>query len=448
MAIHRFRAQASTEFIILLSAVALFALFVVSQYSHLQKTQHMLYGELANYSASPTATNAPYTPHGNGLYVGLIVQNTTYINKTNTVQVVLSYPGRYMVNSIRLQSYPNSTILPPNYSGLNYSYVDILSFSVVPRSAGSLRLSLFANITEGSVTEWKNLSAYSYSEYQNQNSTNGGVGYTAYIGKRNESLTYPVSQWTSLDSISIGEHCAYWSGNGQVSNEVTQCGSNTWGNMQYDYYCWPTEVMYDCFGKSQTGYATGTIGSKQSYRYNMTLDISNSTSLLHSNLSDTVATGSILNEMGSSLGNSSINNVTGQAGMPTPYRDYVVLGTGSGPYAVNITPYQNYTRAMKIALSILEQYNGTGICSASPCTNPDWARLGSNISIADISVKELLNSTPIYTEGCGNIYVNGSGSFFTCKPEVPFYYNITAYINGQKNLNETLLAQGSVIGIR
>ena len=332
--------QTSLEFILLLSAVALFSVFILSQYLHLQNAQKAAYGTLDNqslYAGEPVNAVVNYS---DGISMTPIIANTSYVGKSNNLELVLSYPQSYSFTSLKLVSSPNASILPPSLANLQYSPIEVLTFTYIPASAGELRISAYGVLKDANSSLNITATSYTYAMPQNA-SRNGSSGnsFVAEITGRNESILYPISTLDRIGTVTTWSHCAYHDFWGNREPEPAQCGGNTWGVIYFDNNCnqfWQGgNDRYICFKRNMSNDAASALEPQQSYSYNAVLSIGNSTLSLTAPFSDAMKGIALYNGSGGVEGNAIVESVyTGQV-LPPPYSTVAVLDKLGNTTAVN-----------------------------------------------------------------------------------------------------------------
>ena len=438
--------QTSLEFIVLLSAVALFSVFVLSQYLHLQGAQKAAYETLDNQTL--------YNMHGSNTTTGRtgsinlipVISNVSYINESGSLEVVVAYPQSYSLGRIRISSMPNTSILPPELIDVPYSSIDALTFSYLPTRAGQLKFTIIGTFSNASgsilnVTE----DAYTYVlQHGAVGNTSAGDNFIATINNRNESVFFPIAQQNNVGSIYSWSHCAYHNTSGR-EKELWQCGSNTWGVIVSDGTCnrfwWDGQDRYYCFAENKTASKAGALTPQQSYAYSAAISLGNASDTLEANLTSQSRSANLYFKNSTPAGKIYVNSTYTGAILPPPYQVYAVLNNSGNDTAVNYTYYGNYSNTKASLVNLLNIDNNTWV--GSDTLNYIQKTLAHLLNYE----KVLLGAKSIQSGGC-LFYPLRSPAAYSCRPTMPFSYDITAFIDGYNGPNQSVQYQGSSIEIR
>ncbi|MCW6160303.1 MAG: hypothetical protein LVQ95_04425 [Candidatus Micrarchaeales archaeon] len=438
--------QTSLEFIVLLSAVALFSVFVLSQYLHLQSAQKAAYETLDNQTLYDVHSSNAIIGYSDSINLIPVVANVSYINKSGSLEVVVAYPQSYNLERIRVSSIPNISILPPELVDIPYSSIDALTFSYLPKVLGSTKFSIvgtFSN-TNGSIL---NVTANAYTYVLRQSAIgniSAGNNFIATIGDRNESVFFPIAQQNNVESIYSWSHCAYHNASGR-EREPWQCGSNTWGFVVSDNTCnrfwWDGQDRYYCFAENKTASKAGALTPQQSYVYSAAVSLVNASYALEANFTSQSRSTGLYFKNSTPAGIVYINSTYAGEVLPPPYLTYAVLDNSGNYTAINYTYYGNYSNTETSLINLLNINNNTWV--GGDTLNYIQKTLANLLS----SEKALLSAKPIQSGDC-LFYPLQLPAFYSCRPTMPFSYEITVFIDGYNGLNQSVQYQGSSIELR
>lgn len=439
----KMKLQTSLEFIVLLSAVALFSVFVLSQYLHLQGVQKAAYETLDNQTLyNINDSNSPLN-YSNSLSLIPIVPNTSYTGKNNNLEVIVAYPPSYKLESLRVNSMPNISILPPTLTNVPYSPIEALTFAYLPKEAGQLKFAVVA-VFDNASGHVRNMTeiAYSYALQQNASSNaSAGNDFVASIGNRSEAVLFPVAQQSDVIKVRSWSHCAYHNTTGRES-EPWQCGSNTWGFIVNDNTCnpfwWDGQDRYYCFSENKTGSKIGALTPQQDYKYSADLSLDNSSYTLEAHFTNSSNNASLEQTNTTETGHIQVDGVYASGVLPPPYMVYAVRNDSGRLVAVNYSYYENYSSTESSLVNILKINNGTWVDN----NNLNYVQK-TLLSLAAYE-QELINAQPVSSSSC-TFYTTSSQASYSCEPEVPFSYYITVFINSYTGINQSLQYMGSSI---
>ena len=440
------KAQTSIEFTIVLSAVAIFSVFVLGVFSNIQSAQKVAFNSLSNV---PTANAPTLFDYGTGgVVIYEVASNTMYVNKSNDVQVVLSYPDGYNAMRLYLKANNGVKIDPNNYTNIAYEPVIVLDFDIVPSMIGQLNLTATIDLDTANGILTKNFTLETYSILQqvggaagNGTAAQGTDAFSAYVSHNSETELYSIASNTPLYTFSYSSHCAYHNFFGTLESEYLQCGAHTWGFDIQDYNCNPDTFQdeYYCFYQTPTQNTIGQLDPSPAYEYNITLRLWNGTTALHAGLLSGNTDAALIGAGNKVYGYATVNGVAGTATYPIPYLSYVLLDTPTGGAILNASNYTIYSDTRENLIDYLSSYNGSWNNGASVDLMTG--------TIANLNSEEagLLNQP-----GAGGDYCSMSkagANALSCNVVTPFSYDLNVYLNGS-NVNQSLLYQGSLINLK
>ncbi len=440
------RLQTSLEFIVLLSAVALFSIFVLSQYLHLQGAQNAAYETLDNQTLYNAHSSNTTTGYSGNISLIPVVSNVSYINKSGSLEVVVAYPKSYNLERIRISSIPNVSILPPELIAVPYSSIGALTFSYLPTEEGPLKFTIigtFSNASNSILNVTAN--AYTYALRQSAlGNTTAGNNFIATINNRNESVFFPIAQQNNVESMYSWSHCAYHNASGR-EKEPWQCGSNTWGFIVSDNTCnrfwWDGQDRYYCFAENKTTSKVGTLTPEQSYVYSAAISLGNAGYTLEANFTSQSRRANLYFKNSTPAGSIYINSTYTGSILPPPYLIYAVLDKSGNDTAINYTYYENYSNTDASLVNLLNINNNTWV--GSDTLNYIQKTLAYLLNYE----KTLLGAKSIQPNNC-LFYPVRSPTSYSCRPTMPFSYDIATFIYGYNGLNQSVQYQGSSIEIR
>lgn len=428
------KAQSSVEFMVLLAAVAAFAVFVLSVYGSFSARELPVFASLAN---SPLDGNTAAAGNvASAGYVSLYLPATTYLEEPSRAYALLRLPAGFGVSNVSIGD-GGLDVLPYSYDGTGPE--GIISVPIVPSNTGLNVLDINVTATDGgnslhllasgtTLTLESNGSQYA----QNQSSR-----ITASIIRRNESLLYGLSPRINVSAITQGSGCTMMNFWDQVWPIQMQCGAAAWQVRAYDAYCYDTRgttITY-CFYSSGSGRSVQKVDYAYDAAYNITLLTHMEGGSLSANLSSRSGTSRVYMG-GTSEGNATVDGNVIAFG-PDPSQGLVLVRSNS-VYLANMSYYAALQQYMDSAEGILAYYNNTLV---------DASQL-SSIQQAVSAYDSYVDSAAPAPSGSPCAYVNASGTV-SCPPSQAFIYgDILERLGGAFRANATLYFEGSRISIR
>ncbi|MGC8687901.1 MAG: hypothetical protein ACP5RQ_00665 [Candidatus Micrarchaeia archaeon] len=429
--------QSTLEFIIILTAVSLFSIFVISQYIPLQNMQKSAFNKLSNQLEYNTIKNSNVIKiySGNNINITAILPSITYINKSSNIDLIFSYPHPYIIDSIKLNSI-NAQIYPNDFYSINGSYIQLIQASLIPKIPGYFNVSISITATIANSIKKYNLSLDSFARYVNQNISNNTNKTAVLINNRNESILFNLSNDNKIVNMYEWKHCPYVGVWGNILPEYRQCGYNTYGFMIYSTVCNSgAYTLYVCIKPVNYNFNIQNISDSYSYLYKIDLY----TSINNINTITTLSNNYSSNQLISNnniIGNVKINNFFGTFSLfNQSYKKYVIKNTIYTKYIINSTFYNNYSDNLLKFTTTLVDVNGTSI------TSNLYSYINSLVSKINYNSSELNIQQAIQINGCRLMQ-----NQFICKSYYPFIYNITENIFNQ-SINKTVDYEGSIIHI-
>jgi hypothetical protein len=438
--------QTSIEFMVILAAVAGFSVFVLGLYVNLNHAQNSAYQGIMSYSQekpNSISTNSIYIDNSTYLYAS--IQKIVYLNQSSQLSVVYSYPATDNLESISaLASGPAAAeAMPSQYANTGCTGLCTLQFSVVPEGVGQVNVTVAMHLVSGTGPITKNITVYSYSTLP----PGSGYNYTQYslsINRKSEAIRYPVLAQANVIQINhYGPECGF-------SPLKAECNGYTW-MVNDGGFCagGGNENGYICLSASQTGYSATTFNTTTgTYNYSISVNFQHGGHNYTANLTSGRQTAPVYSG-GEVVGYAHMNGVSGSTYVaPSPSR-YAYLWAGTGSAIVSNASVSNYISSEARALSILNQYNDSGLpcpgCSGSWSDRPiSWFTDPINNENQNASILMGLQPEPSF--GC--VAETSPAITLECPPQSPFYYNVTMQINGTKQFNTTAEYQGSVVYVR
>jgi hypothetical protein len=443
------KAQTSMEFIFVLVAVAGAAVVAFGMLHSMQASQESAFNSIANGAAGN------YVSYGGGYgsaipYLYAEMANITYINSSNEGYIVAYVPSGYVLNGISIEGHNTSVVWQNQSSMLQPSGIYTTHFFVVPKGQGYVSASVHATFSGPSAPYYANSTVYSFAEpapvqiYGKMPIPGNGIYLVPYIQRHNETMVYGLSSVSPVGTVSMTNHCTYENWEYQVAPLPVQCGNAQWDfNIFSDYCYWDRGIMTAtyCVYMNPTGTYAGTFNSTPSYKYNITLELSNSTygAALEANLSNANATANVV-QNGKSYGVAAVGNyISGDSSMQQSSVPF--LETGNASKEAGSKAYQAYVQALNNMYSVLGYYNGSGVDGDTLST------IQEAINAYNSGASSLLNSSAQQGGGC---WLGNDPTAFICDPTGPFAYaNITVRIsNGISAQQGTEYFEGSAINVK
>lgn len=421
------KAQTSLEFIVILSAIALFCLSVISAYAHGVSSQGKLLGAVINSTANSSQTYVVAYLEDPEAIINVPVNST--LHKSSTMQVTF-YGCRYGNASLDLSS--GSVVFSSNRSQTALYDMAILSAQFEPTNPGPNKITVNYTISCENATKTGSASFSTYAQAPPGDST---PAYSAFITNRSEKVSYRLGGASDIINLTEWSHCTWLDFYGTPYPTSYQCGANSWSYMVTSLYCFynvgVSQTLTVCVSPVKTGYNTTSIALQPAYKYNFSLDLSvGQGQALHSRI------GNASNDSKIYLGNeavgaASVSSVIGE----TPQQSPVLIGN-RGLYAIaNQTSYDQYSQSIDALYSKLNYYNATWI------SGDIQSSIEQAIYAAVRASKALIFSNTTKSGIC-----TVSDGFYTCNATYPFSYLINANISGSViSGDQTLYYLGSRI---
>jgi hypothetical protein len=427
--------QSTLEFIMILTAVSLFSIFVISQYIPFQNIQKIAFDKLSNQLEYNTINISNINEVYNNINVTAIMPNITYINKSSNINLVFSSTDSYKINSIKLNSI-NAVIYPNNFSNINASYIQLIQTSIIPKTLGLFNVSISIIVSISNSIKKYNFSLSSFAMAINKNTTNNTNKTIIFINNRNESILFNLSKNNQILSFYEWKHCPYIGIWGNILPEYRQCGYNTYGFMIYSGACNNGAYrLYVCIKPVNYSFDIQNISDSYSYLYNINL---------HTNINNINAITTLSNNYNSNqlisnnsiIGTAKINNIFALSNTTNQYyKKYSIKNVTNTKYIINSTFYNNYLTNLLEFKTTLVNANDTSI------TSNLYNYINSLVNKINYNSSEINNQQAIQINECKLLQ-----NQFICKAYYPFIYNITENIFN-KNINETINYEGSIIHI-
>ena len=433
------KAQTTLEFLILLSAAASLSVFAIGIYSNITSAQKPLYKLLVQSPSENQTPNATARGHGSdSIYAS--IANITYVNRSNSLDVVITSQSRN-INEVYITGNLGVAVMPSGYYNVSTSGMTVLTFSVIPENTGVITLNAVAEFTDSNGIATASAQTETYAVQSGANATMPhSPEFTASLARRNESILYGIGSGMQTYTASIWSHCSYldWWSYGQLPLGA-QCGDANWYFWLYDENCYYNHGIFYityCVKMNPTGTTVSSIRAAQSYSYNVSLLLSNSTEHLSASLNDLKNASSLAGPDGRIYGNAAVSSVSGIG--PQPYSNYMVLNTSGTMKAVNMSYYDNYIQYLNTLTSFMNYVNGTG---------GDPGAAAQYISYLNAETANFIAAPSASTQQC-RIARHGNRSYYSCSPVSGLYYTINASINSSSNLNQSMAVQGSTVNLR
>lgn len=438
------RLQSSTEFLMILAAIAAFSVVVVAAYAHFGSDQKAIYDSIAALpSRIATNQSSGAVPQNISMYI--VAPNVTYVNKSSFFYLVVDAPNGATDVKASVHVDGNAAFYP-SYVNSTITDFGMDEFTLIPKFPGVETVEITASATSGTQFLQKNASVIvmalsgsgSVNTSSPETSLSGGIVIDAQ-----EKINYAIPAQGPVSNITYWSHCTYhgWFSGG-VLPEPDQCGSNTWGFDTGDSSC--NQFMYNgddryyCFSTQPLGADAGGVGQQSGYVYNVTLRISNNSLQLQVNLSNIHPIGTLRSQNGGDYGYARVMGVYGPDVYPVPYLTYAVLSKQENAYPVSITRYAAYSSIYSQVTQLLNAYNSSG--------GADLGYLEGLLSQLDRNASMLVNASQLINTDCN---LSSMGTVYSCGTN-DLSYTVLVHLNSSQYsmLNETLYSGSSAIEVR
>lgn len=439
------RGQGSMEFIIILSATALFSVGVLGAYLHFAASQRAAYaGMLGGINGTTVQGNAVTQPQQRP-YMYASIPNVTYSGRSANLQLVIYTPDGSYIDSVAASGAGVRSI-PGYYNGIDSSGINALTFYVIPNGTGERQVEVTAKIGSDAGTTVLNDTVETYALGSAQPAPAGGaVLFDAAIRRLNESVLYRTVGWSDTYSAYETSHCSYENFWYQQLGEGAQCGNAVSYFWAFSGYCyWDKGIMTKtyCVYLKPSGTTYGTLSGNQSYRYSIGLDLYNYSDGINITANLTSGkSGGTLREGNGRYGYAAVGR--GIEGITEGGDQGAVVVNKSGSlYGINYSSYYTYLQDINNLKSILSYYDGTGV-GGSQLSEIDQAMSSYNKESAAFS-----NALPSSQDGC-DVYRNSTAAYYACTPVGYLdYNNITAMVGNILHRNGSIDVLGSTVNIR
>ena len=432
--------QISFEMMLITSAIIGFALTGLGIYHNFENMQTVAYsGFIANEINTSNTSIVNFTPKNPEIYTSL--QNITYINKSNSLQILFSVP----VNSnVSIKINPSSRFIAyPNSSSLQINGIYAARFSIVPNQAGVYDINITARLKNSLSNISKNISLDSYAVKQpiilNNSATNLPI-FT--ITRKNESLFYGIGKEQEIYSAIIISNCASQAGySWSTQNHINMCNGEP-GAVNIGYFWEPYSCNYEqpvivCIYLSQTNNFYSKINNTYSIFYNIVLNISGLfPKNIYSNLSSAQNNENI-SYNSKKIGNINVKNVSGTGN--EPYLIYIIRNNSNKNLdAVNMSMFNLYYAALENLKQDTSYYNGASL-------NNIPNELSLAVEALNNNAQNFINAPSQETKTCSIIT---KLMIFECNSSSVLFYNIlfnTSSLDNTSIKNISLQYQGSIM---
>lgn len=430
--------QSSIEFLIIMAAVASMAVIGVSYYSRVHSVIVGAFSKNPNQSSlneSMAAINDTISAYL--LAPALQVGNASMA----TLLVSTSMPSEISANI----SGANIGISQNNFYGKSYEKQAAFVFYVLPKYAGTSRLSFEITAINGSDKyEYKaNATLYAYGDNQsgfNGSNSNKSISYV-YLRPENESIAYMAGKQSKLYYITESSHCSdlnFW---GQQMPIQSQCPGASWYFWAFSSSCYygnaqvPTKTY--CVYKTYSGYNSSALSSAPKYYYNVTLGISYEGLNLSSELTQNSSVSNItLNA--SIFGTASPgNSIYAQSMLPS---SSYIFSSGNKAYIGSAANYSAFEYAYSKIKDDLAYYNDSG--------NGNTGTIEREIYSYNNSLSKLIGTLASADSGSCKASIGSTGISYSCKPDYPLqFYNVSAKIYNYTGKQSEYSYMGSEIRV-
>ncbi|MGC8628776.1 MAG: hypothetical protein ACP5T4_01015 [Candidatus Micrarchaeia archaeon] len=417
------KAQASLEFLIILSLIAAMSLVVISTYSH-QILPEASALDANRYTTTVSAgENLELAPG----YPGEIIQmpGETELGKASYVQLAFynCSNGYALVNASS-----SSLMFLQNSIKINIDQFGTGTLGFIPVESGQASAEISYAFYCGNYVENGSVEKSTY-----VTTAAGSAGtYFARIKSVENKVEYPLSKPQHIINITQSGHCTYvnfWYNPLPIS---IQCGTtNAWEYRVFSFYCYvdySTETYTTCLYPNNLSYETTSIGQNYTLAYSMNLSISTPVGTLSAyiNSSNTTAKLFLMNE---SVGYVRIENVSYSG----TFAYGGIVANQSVQKYVNQSAFASYENARTNLFSVLNYFNSTASYSQ---------QIYQAIYAYDSAANKLINSKPTELSYCQ------IANDLVCTAQWPFSFVINAYVTKNINVqNASMFYLGSSINL-
>jgi len=415
------RIQASLEFLVLASVVALLALSVISYYLPIYRSESRIEGIAfaINASANSQAQRPLLRAYPK---VELFLNNVSYFGKIGYLQMLVEDCNGYAV----LNASSSKLVFLSNLSNLSVDGLGIISLPYFPTAIGlaNVRAGYSLHCGNETYSNSTNLSTYVLS------TTNSSTPIYARLDSAKEDISYPLANPLPIIYTTQSTRCTLTNFFYQPLPLQDQCGTpDVWGYEQFSIWCYynvgGTTTTTTCIYPHNTTYATSNITGALPI-YSFLLHIYTPFGVLNSSLNTTASAPVYLGLR--EVGTAHVENVTFFPN--TSILESGVVWRNATGFLAKPAAFKAYVDAQRSMYSTLAYYNST--LTYSP-------NIYQAISDYEDAAKSLLNSS-----------VNASCSVVAnsvvCGASMPFEYLINVHLHGI-NLNTSLQYLGSEINI-
>ncbi|MGC8710476.1 MAG: hypothetical protein ACP5RF_02605 [Candidatus Micrarchaeia archaeon] len=428
------RIQASTEFLLILSAISILALAAITMYNGKLGAEH---SELASsLSLSNTSSSVYNSANPSNIDVIAYIPMNSVVGSENDA-VIAFYGCGNGIGGMSIYS-SNLAFSSNSINNMNISGIGIANIQFVPLMQGLDSATLKYNgICEGSefngTLDLLTYSAQSQGPYT-LNYSSQQQAY-AYITSRKEVIVYNQTSPMQVSGINVWSHCNYDSFITDNPSPAQACGTNNgWVYESFNGYCYSMNYGPSnptCMVPYSTSYETSAVESDYSESYSFSLLISYEGLLFNASINSQNAKVYLGNTI---VGNASVTEISGVG----PITDAFILYNSSKSGFANPTAYQAYVQAKNNMYNTLSYYNMSSV------SGPVISHINEVIASYQKAASELEGSQPSNITGCA--ISNGT---VECKPLYPFSYTINVTLSKPSSIkNMTLYYQGSIISIK
>ncbi len=425
--------QSSLEFIVILAAVAALSVFILSMYAGFSHQEKSIFAMLPYVSTY----NGAYSGNGiSQLQAFLYVPNVTYVNKSNSVYLMLYLPQNTSIASATPVS-AGALFLPSGYRNPAAQGSYLLGFAFVPNSLGvqNVSVDIILRGSNGTYARTLSSSTITVPSPTSVPRQNPAAAY-AKVNGSNESVIYRLSGFHNIQQITESSSCTqedFWYVPVPISQ---QCGDAKWQIRVFSTYCYDAYAtpMTICFYLRNTTANVSTVNNTYGLSYNVLLTLDINGSQMHATLNGQNQSPVYLGD--SYVGNAMVHSAASTS-LPIPQFGIVVIGKGGEIYPTNYSLYQTHQQYLNSVEGVLGYYNNSNVDS------PTISAVQQAVSTYNTDVGTLLNASPT------QLQCNVSASGLSFRAATPFAYNIFANLSvSAYSGNMTLYSGSSSVVVR
>lgn len=420
--------QASLEFVLITSAIAVISLSAITLYGKDMAVQRTLVGAITNITPPNYGPPQPAGAAADPQIAIYVPPNSTTYSGSNLQ--VTAYGCAYGAANVTLSS--SSVFFSNNRTSARVLGAAVLSMPFEPLLQGPNTIDIRYDFSCGNVTKSGSESLSTYARSYPSNAS--AASYSAYISNRSEEISYalgPPSQVINLTERGYCTQSNFWGSPLPISE---QCGTSAWGYMVFSDYCYYTKAVSvtstQCITPVATGYSTVGVSDSAAYSYGFSLAISSPFGVMRAVVGGNGEAALKLDN--ETVGRVSVAGVSGQG----QAQGVTLISGGDGYSVADPAAMAQYIQARNSLYGTLDYYNSTSVDDSTQSS------IEQSVSAFVGASKNLRGGNPV-AAAC-----TVSGGAYVCGASTPFTYVID--VNVSQDLlgaNQTLYYLGSEINL-